>query len=133
MYEGLYSPSWTAQPGVQTFHPGRETWALEETKGTGHVTPLSKSAPAVAKELWCSGCTWHSISWLLFFLIILIKRKLYLLWLSCLYTYTEFPIASFPENLSTFASTEFKKDQRHFFSILSIFFLQTVCGCCISK
>lgn len=40
VYEGLYSPSWIAQPGVQTSHPGRATWAPEERKGTGHVAPL---------------------------------------------------------------------------------------------
>lgn len=103
------------------FHPGRATWAPEERKGTEDITPFSKSAPAIAKELWCSG--WHSISRLLFFLIILIKRKLYLLWLSCIYTYTQFPIASFPENLSTFTSTEIIKDQGHFFSVLNMLFV----------
>lgn len=35
--------------------------------------PMDKSAPAIAKKLWCS--VWHSTFRLLFFLIILIRKK----------------------------------------------------------
>lgn len=75
-------------------------------------------------------CVWHSSCKLLFFLIILIRKKNYLLWLSYIYTYTEFPIF-FPGNLSTL--TEFKKHQSHIFSILNFAFFQTICGCWVSK